>query len=461
MAEIELTRKETQDNFVTEKVNVYKNKLLGDYDKNGVYFISPKIVEELIKLPKEKTSSFDNSLFCVGTLLGYGEITFQLSFSKRTDNKSKASATLYLLEAVDKINGYVQNTIKTKLAVFQKTVVNFMEAAFKFFNITPKDTNKDTSDDEDEGRTRKLVDDEMLSQSYILAKKQYSLFLDKLADEKCLDAYGKYFTARYSALTKMNNPFSNAVLELFNEEYIRIEKFFLKDKNYKILNELLDKCIEEISGTSETFIGQEKQFQDMTAEALEAFTENMAKLHQKMGNKALNMLSKEDKEKVEALREERSTRSVEMEQEAVAVFGEAGPVIEEAPPTLDIEVKEDSVEVKDQLEEEPKAKKEVKKKEPAVKTAEQKEAAPMADIKGRLDAMRTKAKAQSVAPKKEATVKEEQAPKAPLTAEEKSQAKSSNYSELYNYLNDQNRQKLEEQQRQQQMRQKDDMGRDM
>ena len=457
MAEIELTRKETQDNFVTEKVNVYKNKLLGDYDKNGVYYISPKIVDELIKISKVKASSFDNSLFCVGTLLGYGEITFQLTFSKRTDNKSKASATLYLLEAVDKINGYVQNTIKTKLAVFQKTVTNFMEAAFKFFNITPKDVNTEQNDDEDEGRTRKLVDDEMLSQSYILAKKQYSLFLDKLADEKCLDAYGKYFTARYSALTKMNNPFSNAVLELFNEEYARIEKFFLKDKNYKILNELLDKCIEEISGTSETFIGQEKEFLDMTAEALEVFTENMSKLHQKMGSKALNMLSKDDKEKVEALREERS--NIELSQETVAVFGEAGPVIEEAPPTLDIEVKEDSVEVKDQLEEEPKTKKEVKKKEAAVKTAAQKEATPMADIKGKLDAMRTKAKAQSVA--KAAPAKEEQAPKAPPTAEEKSKAKGSNYSELFNYLNEQNRQKVEEEQRRQQMRQKDDLGRDM
>ena len=92
MAEIELIRKDTQDNFVTERIDVYKNKLLGDYDDNGVYFISPQIIEELIKLSKAKTTSFDNSLFCVGTLLGYGEITFQLTFSKKTNTKSKASA---------------------------------------------------------------------------------------------------------------------------------------------------------------------------------------------------------------------------------------------------------------------------------------------------------------------------------------------------------------------------------
>ncbi|MBE5738558.1 MAG: hypothetical protein E7354_02390 [Clostridiales bacterium] len=458
MSEMDLTRKETQDNFVTERIDVYKNNLLGDYDDQGVYFISPQIIDELIKLPKQKTTSFDNSLFCVGDLLGFGQITFQLSFSKKTNNKAKASATLYLLEAVDKINGYMQNTIKTKLAVFQKTVTNFMESAFKFFNVNPKDTGS-SNNDEDEGRGRKLVDDEMLSQSYILAKKQYSLFLEKLSDEKCLDAYGKYFTARYSALTKMNNPFSNAVLELFNEEYARIEKFFLKEKNYKILNELLDKCIEEISGTSENYAGQEQQFLDMTAGALETFTENVGKIHQKMGNKALNMLSKEDKEKMTVLKEGEERRNRENDakdfQDTVAVYGEQGVVIEEAPPTFEFEVKEEGAkEVKEnKVKEEAQAIQQPKEKEPEVKT--KKASTSMSDIRGKLDAMRTKAKAQ------ESVVKEEPAPKTPLTAEEKSRAKKSNYDEIYNYLNDQNRIKQEEEQRRRIQAQKDDMGMDM
>lgn len=300
-----LTRKETVDNFVTEKIDVYKNNLLGDYDDNGVYFISPQIVEELIKLPKEQTSSFDNSYFCVGELLGYGEITFQLTFGKKSNDRQKVGATLYLLEAVDKINGYVQNTIKTKLAVFENTVTNFMEKTFAFFSVK----SKKTEISEDEGRERKLIDEESISQSYILAKKQYSLFLSKLADEKCLDAYGKYFTARYTVLTRMNNPFSNAVLELFNEEYARIEKYFLKDKNYKILNELLDKCIEEVSGTSESYATAEKEFQEKTASALESFTENVGKIHEKMGSKALNMLSKDDKHKMEVIKEGEEQRN--------------------------------------------------------------------------------------------------------------------------------------------------------
>lgn len=300
-----LTRKETVDNFVTEKIDVYKNNLLGDYDDNGVYFVSPQIVDELIKLPKEQTTSFDNSYFCVGELLGYGEITFQLSFGKNLNDREHANATLYLLEAVDKINGYVQNTIKTKLAVFENSVSNFMEKTFSFFSIKAKKSDKDG------GMNKKIVDEESISQSYILAKKQYSLFLSKLSDEKCLDAYGKYFTSRYTVLTRMNNPFSNAVLELFNEEYARIEKYFLKEKNYKILNELLDKCIEEISGTSENYSTAEKEFQEKTASALEVFTENVGKIHEKMGSKALNMLSKDDKQKMEVIKDSEEKRNRE------------------------------------------------------------------------------------------------------------------------------------------------------
>lgn len=457
------TRRETQDNFVTERVDVYKNNLLGDYDDNGVYFVSPQIINELIKIPKVKTASFDNSLFCVGELLGYGEITFQLSFSKKTNTKAKASATLYLLEAVDKINGYVQNTIKTKLAVFQKTVTNFMESSFKFFNISPKD-DSEPSDDEDEGRGRKIVDDDVLSQSYILAKKQYSLFLEKLSDEKCLDAYGKYFTARYSALTKMNNPFSNAVLELFNEEYARIEKFFLKDKNYKILNELLDKCIEEVSGTNETYIGQENQFLDMTAQALETFTENMGKLYQKMGNKALNMLSKSDKEKMEVLKEGEEKRNRENDSkdfsDTVPVYGEKGAIIEEAPPTFNFDDK--GAEVKDK---EVKAKVAPEKEEK--QTAESKtqtKADSMSAIRGKLDAMKKASKAQEVKKEEikneESKVEETKISVTPKTAEEKSKEKK-NYSELFNYLNEQNRQKLEQENlRKRRLEQENDMGMD-
>ena len=100
-----LTRKITQDNFATEQVDILQNNLLGFYDDNGEYCITPQILDELIKLPKTKKNTFHNSLFCVGNLLGFGEIAFELEYDKNTNDKDCAKATLYVLEEVDKIIG--------------------------------------------------------------------------------------------------------------------------------------------------------------------------------------------------------------------------------------------------------------------------------------------------------------------------------------------------------------------
>ncbi len=295
-----LTRKITQDDFVTEKIDVIKNKLLGSYDDEGHYFLSRPIIEELLKLNKLKKTSFGNSIFCVGTLLGYGEIVFEVSFNKKTNDGKNAKATLYVLEGVDKINGYLQNTLKTKLAEYVSDVSNFMEEAYKYFRVVLKQEEVD-DDDADEGRERKVVDDDKLDASFILAKKQFSIFLDKLLDEKFLDAYGKYFSFRLSALTKLNNEFSNTILDSFNSQYKLIENTFLQEKNYKMLNELLDKCIEEVSGTNEQFIAQEKEFNDKTKPALDSFIESYNKLSDKYESKALNMLEKSDRARVKEM----------------------------------------------------------------------------------------------------------------------------------------------------------------
>lgn len=294
------TRKLTQDNFVTEKIDVIENNLLGTYDEDGNYFIAPQIVEELIELEKVRKKAFGNSIFCVGNLLGYGELVFELLFDAKTSGNN-AAATLYLLEDVDKINGYVQNTIKTKLKDFNRQVDDFIQVTYNYFNIT---TEEDDDDEEDEGKERKLIDDLSSEDSFIIAKKQYSLLLEKLLEDKYLDAYGKYFTYRMSTLTKLDNEFARTIIASFNRQYKLIENAFLHEKNYKVLNELLDKCVEEVSGTSPQIEVQEKEFNEKVAPALESFTENMDKLSEKYGNKALNMLKKDDREKVTEILEE-------------------------------------------------------------------------------------------------------------------------------------------------------------
>lgn len=294
--EKDFVRKDTQDNFVTEKMDIIKNNLLGEYDDNGNYHIAPQIVNELIELKKVRKSSYNNSMFCSGSLIGYGEIMFEITFDNSRDDEDLATSSLFVLEEVEKVNGYLQNIIKTKIAEFKSTVENFLDDSYSKFHVTDE-----TDEGDDEGKEKKSLEDLNIEDSYILAKKAYMLLLSKLSEEKMLDAYGKYFTFRLSKLTKLDNEFSNAVLNSFNERYALIEEVFLKEKNYKALNELLDACIEEISGTKEIYIQQEAEFNVGCKDALDTFTESVSKFSDKANAKAFNMLDASDRAKLDQM----------------------------------------------------------------------------------------------------------------------------------------------------------------
>jgi len=310
------TRKITQDDFITEKNDVIKNNLLGNYDENNEYHISQQIVEELISIDKLKKTTFGNSVFCVGNLLGYGEITFEVVYNNKT-NDAQAQAFLFVLENVDKINGYLQNTIRTQIAHFTSDLDDFIEESYQKFNIVG------TLDDE--GKVKKNLDDMSLDDSYILAKKAYSLLLDKLEDEKVLDAYGKYFTARLALLTKFDNPFTNEILSHFNEEYTLIHGVFLQQKNYKTLNELLDKCIEEVSGTKEEFIKFEEDFNSAIREDLDKFITNMQTINDKSVDKAIDMLDKGDREKIKEILASNQVYEKDLSEEGVLSENSVAP----------------------------------------------------------------------------------------------------------------------------------------
>jgi len=291
MSEDKFTRFTTQDNFVSEKIDIIKNNLLGSYDDENKYFIAPQIIKELKELKKYKKSSFNNSAFCAGNLMGYGEIFFELEFDEQTTEDNQGKANFYVLENVDKINGYLQNVIRTKIGEFIAPLEDFIPKSYAFFNIFDDEEN-------DEGKEKKTLEDLETDDSFILAKKQYSLMMDKLSDEKYLDAYGKFFSAKISLLTATDNDFCKAVLERFNQEYELIEKLFLGNKNYKVLNELVDKCLEEVSGTKEIYIEQEQSFRDTLAPELDEFSNSVEVLNEKFEGKALSMLSKDDQNKV-------------------------------------------------------------------------------------------------------------------------------------------------------------------
>ena len=70
----------------------------------------------------------------------------------------------------------------------------------------------------------------------------------------------------------------------FNSQYALIQNIFLKEKNYEMLNELLDKSIEELSGVNAQFIIQEQQFENMMKPALETFQNSVDKIKERFSS---------------------------------------------------------------------------------------------------------------------------------------------------------------------------------
>ena len=252
MAGIKITKDETFDGYVTEKVNVIKNNLLGDYNENGKYIINEKVVLELLQMDKIKRSTFNNSIFCTSYMPGLGEITFELELKKQGNN---GIAVIYVLEKVDKVNGYIQNTLRTQVAIYKDVLTpDFIERSFEGFNIHRRE-------DEDQ---RSLGDDlDEAHNTYIGARQQFSNMLDAVTADEYNEMYQEYFNQRIQLLKQDGSEYAKLVLNNYSLEYEKIKDYFLKNEgavDYKALNELLDKCFEDVNGLDPKNREKEEEF---------------------------------------------------------------------------------------------------------------------------------------------------------------------------------------------------------
>ncbi|MBP5651766.1 MAG: hypothetical protein J6X00_03780 [Clostridia bacterium] len=299
MKEEDLLFKQTVDGFASEKINTIANRMFGTIDKNGHYDISQPIKDELVKLPKFKKTTFNNSVFCVVNKPGIGELVFKIDYEKNTkDNVAKA--TMYLLENLYKVNGYLQDTIKTKIAEYVSGLDGFIENSYKEFNVSVK---WETGADDDEGGM------EYVPQSkYLLAQKAFLDALNKLTSDKYNAIYEDYFTEKLKVINGLGSDFSKAVLEDFRSEYAKIEKFFLSNKDYKALSELLDVCVERnrllkapIGPQEQARYEQEKEYFAEIEKATAVFTKKAEDIRENAVEKAKNRLDEAQKESVEEL----------------------------------------------------------------------------------------------------------------------------------------------------------------
>lgn len=291
----DLLKSSTQDEFTTEKVNVISNCLLGNYNETGEYIIPNNIVKELIEVKKLKKSVFKNSVFCGAFVPGYGEMVFEVTFQKNTV-KEIAMSELYLLENEYKVNGYIQNTIRTKIASFTDQLDGFIENTYDHFHIS-------ISADERSVKEFKITD-EVYTLEYINAKRNFNMNMSKLTKKEYNKLYKDYVTKKLELLKSLNTPYALAVLEKFNQEYAKIEKYFLQDNNYKAVSELLDKCIEDMQNVNPLFAKQEQEFINKSKPLIDEFSKKAGEIAEKAHPKAMGDLSKDDRVRNEELERE-------------------------------------------------------------------------------------------------------------------------------------------------------------
>lgn len=216
-----------------QSTDIIDNCLLGDFDSAGNYNVSKSIVDELIKVNKVYLTAYENSIYChtFNEYNGYGKIEFRLKILSNTPKEGNTTAILELLETVNKVNGYYQNTNHVSLVGVQFKGETSTEKVFKFFNIH--------NGEDDGAKVENEKDDEIKNRinRMLTMKKVHVGIMEKY--EK--DLYKK----RIEILKK--SKYGAELLEDFNKEYFHVKGKFIKENSpeyYKHLNQLLDSIIE-------------------------------------------------------------------------------------------------------------------------------------------------------------------------------------------------------------------------
>lgn len=223
-----LTVDQEIDNYITtQHYEIRNNYMLGNYNKDGNYYIEEGILTSLVKIPKVKLSQYENTQFLTSTTaFEYkGLLQFCVVTTKKDGN---ATATLKLMEPVNKINGYIQNTNSFAVAFFtDDDNAEFAGKMEKVFNIYDHSDVK--SDDAD---IQAII-------NRILYLRSQQLALGELFAEAEKDYYE-------NRLEILQRPEYANVLKTYRELLVKAGVFLdEKDPNYYTsLNELLDQAID-------------------------------------------------------------------------------------------------------------------------------------------------------------------------------------------------------------------------
>lgn len=217
------------------EVLVYKNNLLGYFNVNNVYMINPEIVSNLITYPKMIESLEDDKMHCSCYINGYGSINFEIEISTNTED---ITSSLYVVENVNKVNGYQIEPLRTLIAIYENNVDNdYFEKVVYAFNLIDDSTVMEQPNLED------------INKSYIYTRKYYNekMFL---SESQSYNKIFKTLTDEIMAyLKRSQNEYSKEVLKLYLSKEKELKSEYLKsgrDIDYFAKYELLNMCLYDI-----------------------------------------------------------------------------------------------------------------------------------------------------------------------------------------------------------------------
>lgn len=244
--DVKYKRKDIESGYITDKneIGFYKsiqaydiidNKLLGDFNAVGSYVLSKEIIEELENLPKVYTSAYGKSIFCesVKEFPNYGHIQFSVKMISGVPKVGFTTAILELLEPIERINGYIENTNTATIStdVVKEDPTNSL--VFEQYKIAQTIDGTAAEIENESGFTNILARHEYISQLQQVWKNR-GFILEK-----------ELYEARIRELTKHRS--ARGILEEFNKQVFAIQGIFLNSKDinfYKHLNQLLNGILE-------------------------------------------------------------------------------------------------------------------------------------------------------------------------------------------------------------------------
>ena len=216
----------------SRKYDVIANNLLGNYDEEGHYSIPVEILNELASLKKIVGVKNEFGTELKAPYKDGITFNFLLKMGKEDQTTHEVESTLYVMEVVNKVNGYIQNILTTPVATYTyKYDEHYKEYCYRALHIVSH------LDDPDDGALNGDAVNINKRLEYLSAVKEAS-------KDQYLVLEESFFNARIQILNEL--PQGALVLSEFNKRKAMLEKYFINNprNKYRALNELLTSIIE-------------------------------------------------------------------------------------------------------------------------------------------------------------------------------------------------------------------------